>query len=99
MKLIDADELIKRIQDIIDFGEKPNRAITLFSEQHILSILDNMKTVDIVKHGHWIVYPTLPTFLRCSLCNNGVYWHKDNKPNYCLYCGAKMDGDANETDR
>ena len=51
---------------------------------------------DAVKHGHWIVYPTLVSFLRCSQCHNGVGWHNDKKPNYCPHCGARMDGDAND---
>ena len=54
---------------------------------------------DTLQHGHWVIYPTLFSFLRCSQCHNGLYWHKDNKPNYCLYCGAKMDGDSHDLGR
>lgn len=102
MRLIDADELIKRIQDIIDFDGKPNRAITLFSKQHILSILDNMKTVDPVKHGHWVYDVSTSTgdYFKCSECNASIFLYEGWKVSfkhvsdikcYCHICGAKMD--------
>lgn len=55
---------------------------------------------DAVKHGHWIfVEKHFDGFkdFACSKCG-----HKtdvicvSSMPNYCQYCGAKMDGDVND---
>lgn len=51
---------------------------------------------DAVKHGQWITYPTLVSFLRCNRCQNGISWHNDKKPNFCPYCGAIMGVEDNE---
>ena len=94
MRLIDGDELIKRLQDTIDFNRKHKVAITLFSKQHISSIIDNMKTVDAVKHGHWSQYAEPHEdgkgLYICSVCNelNVMY---DDEYKFCPSCGAKMD--------
>ena len=58
-------------------------------------VADRLEELVKGKHGHWIVYPTLVSFLRCNQCHNGIHWD-NNKPNYCPNCGAKMDGDAND---
>ena len=97
MRLIDADALVDAIKDKIAVDKEiyPDDEFFRFSRfgmRTVIGIVKNQDTVDPVKHGHWIVYPTLVSFLRCSQCHNGVGWHNDEKPNYCPNCGARMDG-------
>ena len=97
-RLIDADALVEDIENEID---KPRKVTLLADYNHfycagmrnVIRIVKRLPTVDPVKHGHWIVYPTLVSFLRCSQCHNGVGSHNDKKPNYCPHCGARMDGE------
>ncbi len=48
-----------------------------------------------VRHGRWINVKSDINLAECSECGIRVI----GKPNYCPDCGAKMDGDKNETDR
>lgn len=96
-RLIDADALVDAIKDKIAVDKEiyPDDEFFRFSRfgmRTVISIIKKQDTVDPVKHGHWIVYPTLVSFLRCSQCHNGVGSHNDKKPNYCPNCGARMDG-------
>lgn len=54
-------------------------------------LLENTSTADVapVRHGRWMY---MKGFWMCSEC------HKDtlNLFKYCPYCGAKMDGDADD---
>ena len=98
MRLIDADELIKMLQDTIDFNMKHNTFFKSFSMQHILYILENMKTVDPVKHGRWIQAgqpnENSETLYRCSICGYLEVVPLYDTNNYCGNCGAKMDQDT-----
>ena len=101
MRLIDADALVENIKSEIN---KKTKVILLADYndyycsgmRNAIRLVKRLPIQDPVKHGHWIVYPTLVSFLRCSQCHNGVGWHNDKKPNYCPNCGARMDGDAND---
>ena len=98
-RLIDANALVDAIKNRIEEDREIYPNFSRFSRvgmRIVISIIKKQDTVDSVKHGHWIVYPTLVSFLRCSQCHNGVGWHNDKKPNYCPNCGARMDGDAND---
>lgn len=58
------------------------------------SIIDQQPTVDTVNHGHWErAHPEfkLPTGF-CSECGT-----HQRMTFYCPNCGAKMDGESNET--
>ena len=97
MRLIDADALVENIESEIDddkeiYPDDKTSIIFRAGMKTVIRIVKKQDTVDPVKHGHWIVYPTLVSFLRCSQCHNGVGWHNDKKPNYCPNCGARMDG-------
>ena len=101
MRLIDADELIKMLQDTIDFNMKHNTFFKSFSMQHMLYILENMKTIAPVKHGRWILIYEVPSgnYFKCSECNHEVFLKSGRKVSddyrYCSGCGAKMDGNQN----
>lgn len=90
MRLIDADALIDELgisdEDIIFEG-----------------MLVDAPTIDVapVRHGHWVesfkvnAPPTLRSRWICSWCGNvQTYGATD----YCPNCGARMDGDSDETD-
>lgn len=96
MRLIDADQIKAKLLSLMD-GKAPTPSDTDCILDGVLNLLEEQPTETSeswVKHGHWIVYPTLVSFLRCSQCHNGVGWHNDKKPNYCPNCGARMDGDT-----
>ena len=90
MRLIDADQFKAKLLSFMD-SKAPTPSDTDCVLDGVINLLEEQPTIDPVKHGHWIVYPTLVSFLRCSQCHNGVGWHNDKKPNYCPNCGARMD--------
>lgn len=78
MRLIDADALI----DWMD-REQVLRHITWFR-----AVIDNMPTIDPVKHGRWVLENGC---VRCSECGEpNMEW------NYCPNCGADMRGEEDE---
>lgn len=94
-RLIDADALIREHGNDITNWDKPCAVY--------ISSIENAPTVDAaeVVHGRWIPIIDEPTPLRkmpmlsgykCSVC--GRYEEKEEP--YCN-CGAKMDGDENES--
>lgn len=96
MRLIDADELIKMLQDTTDFNMKHNTFFKSFSMQHMLYILENMKTIDPIKHGRWIQSSgTEYLEVSCSECGYKVnyFWSGWQDALYCPKCGARMDGE------
>ena len=94
MRLIDADEL-KTLYDDVEFvGEKWHVPIRV-----ILANIDDMPTVDPVKHGRWITsnyvsnngtksQAMVYTGCKCSVCG-GVFGRMSDL--FCYHCGAKMD--------
>lgn len=55
--------------------------------------------VTLVKHGRWYKddQDKLLMRIRCSICNKAIY--SENHFAYCPNCGARMDGENDETDR
>ena len=100
MRLIDADALIKCLNDTYCDTSK-----RLWNYNHhvmamdMIEIIENYPVVEERKHGHWIetneYYYGLDCALyyyKCSICGELVL--KDIKygvGNYCLHCGAVMD--------
>lgn len=100
-RYIDADLLINDLKN-------PNLCNVT---DKIFSVIDEQPTADVqpVKRGYWsqkykevettsmnvmddgIVY--IPWGYKCSVCNN----EKGKSENLCLYCGAKMGGETNDT--
>lgn len=90
MKLIDADNVVNKLQDLLyqkedyiveddilwydGFNKAINRAIRLINESQ-----------QIIKHGHWI--PIGGYLWKCSECHCAT----QNCGDYCSDCGAKMD--------
>ena len=99
MRLIDADKLEAYRNTIV-----PKNRISeayLLGAKDVFKYIDLMPTVDAVpvKHGKWMLYYDIEQgrALRCSECKM-VFWVGDGREgNFCPNCGAKMDGEANET--
>lgn len=102
MRLIDADELLKVITEnsymLCDVSNSKDKGMFLCG---IEQAINEMPTVDTERHGHWkIEQENLgnPIYVfTCSQCDV-MFCDEDeymvNAMNYCMNCGAKMDGDS-----
>ena len=99
MRLIDADKLIEKLEALADSYFYPNCSDFTIGLHNLLrqqgadaaiEVVKKQEPIDTVKHGEWVSYPTLTSFLRCNQCRNGIHWDDNKKPNYCPNCGAKM---------
>lgn len=86
MRLIDADELLKKHKFDITNWNKPYGVLN--------ENIAKAPTVDPVKHGRWFREPgTIAIDVEtCSVC--GAMMNERNQfwnSNYCPCCGAKMD--------
>lgn len=107
MRLVDARVLF---EDIKEYMVDPDLAISDHRDDiyHYNSgLLTAMRsvleapTVDLVKHGQWIktgqsfLFPEGFRNYSCSVCGYDI---DKIKYRYCPNCGAKMDGEKDETD-
>ena len=93
-RLIDINYALKQL----DIGELENGGSFSTDSLHIkdfLKVLPNVDAVEVV-HGRWVPVKGFSGFftweVQCSECGTP----QDQKSNYCPYCGARMDGGANE---
>lgn len=95
-RYIDADKLYERIRTndyklttkygSIEYGMRTFE---------IKEAIDKAPTADVkeVKHGQWTKDQNFnDDLVRCSAC----HILSDRQPNYCPYCGARMDGGVKE---
>lgn len=96
MRLIDADALLES-EICAEYGYNDN-GLLLIPMRDVINSIRNAPTIDAepVRHGRWIKVlggNGLVSTIRCSECGNC-----DNPSyimgNYCWFCGAKMDGEA-----
>lgn len=94
MRLIDADALKDLLKEYCVDGDSIVQ--TWYCTMGIDDCIDNAPTVDIVRHGYWTeryMEDDECRFTRrrwyCSECGK---WQTYGKSDYCLNCGAKMDG-------
>ena len=79
MRLIDADALLKDINDY-PYGYRGM----------IKDTIARQPTVDPIKHGHWVYVGhglAGESICKCSICGHQT----PDDGNYCSYCGAQMD--------
>ena len=100
MRLIDADELVKRFKIIANDNwnkQTPTSWGAAFSDA--IEIVDEQPAIDPVKHGRWVRLTEdgyEPQEYMCSLCCRTIRYLGapalliERYP-YC-HCGAKMDG-------
>lgn len=94
MRLIDADDVIQRINDI-----EITPTTNLFDLLgRVIGMIDNAPTIETVKRGHWIDIRIVSVgcgdnayLSNCSACGAEVVLC--DYDNYCPACGADMAGD------
>lgn len=92
MRLIDADELKKAIEDYLERNQE-----VMIYDVDMLDMLDNAPTVEERLTGEWKYnqYDANGNIgnWHCSECRHIVYGGRSQKPyyNYCPNCGAKME--------
>lgn len=95
MRIIDADELLQKMQTeydstdrLIDQGELHLDTLAEgYTEVH--GLIENCPTIDpesLIPHGRYIPYTDYRTIGECSECNKTLRFFD----NYCPNCGAKM---------
>ena len=66
----------------------------LYYDKATCAVIDEVPTIDPVKHGKWI-YQIMPVTgaveTICSECNTPFYMAFRMQMNYCPYCGAKVE--------
>ena len=92
MRLIDADALIKNLDDAIQDAKRKNEICDYWEDDrsNLLYYLDNAPTIDAVEvvRGEWIDKPTKGVRYICSRCRGRF----DYQWKYCPNCGARMKG-------
>ena len=107
MRLIDADQAVAEAERLLELynlamaGAETNREINHVSKRQELfkavrAVVNTCPTIDPAKHGDWEYVRKNVASISCSVCGCHLCWVNAEKPNYCPYCGAKMDGDSNE---
>lgn len=94
-RYIDKDLLEKKLLSMYDETQPRNEYITGYDDCicTVRDIVSDMPEADVVKvkRGKWL--PDVDVW-ECSVCHKWVdLLHGTGKMNYCLNCGAKMDGD------
>lgn len=97
MRLIDADELKRKMEDLVFY--RGNIVIEIIDALHKV---DECQTVDAepVKHAHWIEFRTNSgnVHYKCSRCGKEVsYPYAKKRWKYCIECGARMDDREGES--
>ena len=84
MRLIDAEKITITRQVYVG-------ALTL--KERLRRLLESQPTVDAepVRHGHWVRNDN-GTY-SCSECQSWIPNEQHYYARYCLFCGAKMDGE------
>lgn len=86
MRLIDADEFRNWLL-------KQKR----LSKNYTVMMLDETPSIDPVKHGIWVLEMVgVDNDLRlytCPFCGFSLPLNPSNIPNYCEYCGAKLENE------
>ena len=103
-RLIDADELIKVLDDTLAEQSKDADIRELLQKSLLVGfakqVIEDAPTVDAepVRHGHWCVTQAYPHTVYCSECfkrfaqAHWAVWEDGSLPrDYCPNCGAKMD--------
>ena len=91
-RLIDADWLLNAIEKLK--VRSTSNTATIFD---VLGVLDDVEKIikaapinEPVKHGRWKFYSGEECYIICSECRKEYYCDKQEMPNYCPNCGARM---------
>lgn len=94
MRLIDADELLKKIKEISHYDDYD---VLVVDWDDMIICIDTAPTIDaeLVRHGKWIFKEHFVTtdmsigYFVCSEC--GCVLGNVIGNHYCFHCGAKME--------
>lgn len=96
MRLIDADALIKAVDD---FPNCYNGWSDTYDKAFIIGAIEEAPTIEAVSvvHGEWIVtYTDGIKQTECSACGESFTTYDVYGWNYCPWCGARMKGAEDE---
>ena len=88
MRLIDADELIKNLQEMADL-EWNQQVGSSKGIEDAIDVIENFPAVEDRQIGKWVKSPCLD-YGYCSECSFVDYHWYDH--GYCANCGARMKG-------
>ena len=102
MRYVDADEIIRKQRDLIrrtcdEVYANDWQHPLILAMASMYGIVVDAPTIEPVKHGKWINGD-------CSECgfpiptDDRIDYIAEADVHYCYNCGAKMDGEVNETD-
>lgn len=104
MRLIDADalsneldELLKKSVKMFCNNDQQDIGYTL-AIYDVAEHIDGLPTIGPVKRGRWKADGA--EFVKCSVCGQirkSIFPFANDDFNYCPSCGAKMDGENNES--
>ena len=102
--LISRQAAIDRIADIFEDWKALDIEEVTYALQAVSERLQNLPTIDPVRHGRWEEHPYCQAWDVCSICGTGVKrrayginpdgspWVSEKSYSYCPWCGAKIDG-------
>lgn len=100
MRLIDADALSKKWQDVLREKADEKDSIAYQTFELFIGRLKNEPTIEAepVRHRNWVVKTHDDEYgeyelKHCPDCDKAL--PTDFDANYCYWCGAKMDGKEN----
>lgn len=88
-------DLISRraaIKAIDDLPNCYNGYSDTYDKAYIIGVLEELPTIDPVKHGKWCIEPD-GTVMHCNCCGWAYEYYAglEEESNYCPNCGARMD--------
>lgn len=92
MRLIDADALLQRWNDIVHrmVRDKDGRIpIDFLVVIHDVGTTHTLTIDDLILHGRWVTQDETRTKFMCSVCESKNHGGHEK---FCPNCGAKMDG-------
>lgn len=93
MRLIDADALLRKWQDVLNENADEKGTVAYITFELFIDRLKEEPTIDAVPvmHGRWVNNGIPYSMLSgCSVCG---CTYGSSGFRYCPHCGAKMDGD------
>lgn len=81
------------IKAIDDLPNCYNGYSDTYDKACIIGVLEEVPTIEPVKHGKWETTMNSGELKWCSECGWVRHSHDDRTYRYCPYCGAKMDGE------
>ena len=96
MRLIDADALKAKLEKKTDMNDPRWSFDSMMLAKIMISILDEVPTVEERKHGRWVRHNNI---IACSECIWDMYWEEEiAELKYCPNCGAIMENNGDDDD-